>query len=46
MNWWFLNVSGTVCKKTARSTSTLKLSDPQLVIEGESEQEDEAQNDS
>ena len=33
-------------KKTARSTSTLKLSDLQSVIEGESEQEDEAQNDS
>ena len=32
-------------KKTARSTSTLRLSDPQSVIEGESEQEDEAQND-
>ena len=33
-------------KKTARSTSTLKISDPQSVIERESEQEDEAQNDS
>ena len=33
-------------KKTARSTSTLKLSDPQSVIKGESEQEDEVQNDS
>ena len=33
-------------KKAARSTSTLKLSDLQSVIEGESEQEDEAQNDS
>ena len=33
-------------KKTARSTPTLKLSDPQSVMEGESEQEDEAQNDS
>ena len=32
-------------KKTARSTSTLKLSDLQSVIEGESELEDEAQND-
>ena len=32
-------------KKTARSTTTLKLSDPQSVIEGESKQEDEAQND-
>ena len=33
-------------KKTARSTSTLKLSDPESVIERESEQEDEAQKDS
>ena len=33
-------------KKAARSTSTLKLTDPQSVIEGEREQEDEAQNDS
>ena len=33
-------------KKTARSTSFLKLSDPQSVIEGESEHEDEMQNDS
>ena len=33
-------------KKTARNTSILKFSDPQLVIKGESEQEDEAQNDS
>ena len=33
-------------KKTARSTSILKFSDPQLVIKGESEREDEAQNDS
>ena len=33
-------------KKTARSISTLKLSDPQSVIKGESEQEDDAQNDS
>ena len=33
-------------KNTARNTSTLKFSNPQLVIEGESEQEDEAQNDS
>ena len=33
-------------KKTVRSTSILKFSDPQLVIKGESEQEDEAQNDS
>ena len=33
-------------KKTARNTSTLKLSDPQSVIEGENIQEDEAQNDS
>ena len=33
-------------KKTARSTSTLKLTDPKSVIEGEREQEDEAQNDS
>ena len=33
-------------KKAARSTSTLKLSDPQSVIEGENMQEDEAQNDS
>ena len=32
-------------KKTDRSTSTLKLSDLQSVIEGESELEDEAQND-
>ena len=33
-------------KKTARSTSTLKISDPQSVIERESEQKDETQNDS
>ena len=33
-------------KNTARNTSTLKFSNSQLVIEGESEQEDEAQNDS
>ena len=33
-------------KKTARSTSTLKLLDQQSVIKGESEQENEAQNDS
>ena len=33
-------------KKTARSTWTLKLSDSQSVIEGESKQKDEAQNDS
>ena len=33
-------------KNTARNTSTLKFSNPQLVIEGESEQEDEAHYDS
>ena len=33
-------------KKTARSTSTLKFLDQQSVIEGESEQENEEQNDS
>ena len=33
-------------KKTARSTSTLKFSDPESVMEGESKQEDEVQNDS
>ena len=32
-------------EKRARNTSTLKLSDPQSVIQGENEQEDEPQND-
>ena len=32
-------------EKRARNTSTLKLSDPQSVIQGENEQENEPQND-
>ena len=45
-SWPFMEKMRRTSQKTARSTSTLKLSDPQSVIEGESKQEDELQNDS
>ena len=37
-SWPFMEKMRRTSQKTARSTSTLKLSDPQSVIEGESEQ--------